>query len=204
MRVIAGIAKGHRLLGPRGRGTRPTSDRLRGAIFDALGERAGQGRVLDLYAGTGALGIEALSRGAEQADFVESDRAMCTIIQANLERTKLAARGRVLCRRVEDVLPELTGPYDLILMDPPYADPHRDEVLAALAASPLVGPDTLVVVEHTARLPPPDRLGRLVLWKRRRHGDGAFSIYTVAGPAAEALADILEAPPADTPPPEDQ
>ncbi|MER3405926.1 MAG: 16S rRNA (guanine(966)-N(2))-methyltransferase RsmD, partial [Chloroflexota bacterium] len=146
MRVIAGVAKGQRLLGPRGRGTRPTSDRLRGAIFDALGERAGYGWVLDLYAGTGALGIEALSRGAEHADFVESDRTMCAIIQANLERTKLAAHGRVLCRRVEDVLPELTGPYDLILMDPPYDDPHRDEVLAKLAASSLVGPETLVVV----------------------------------------------------------
>jgi 16S rRNA (guanine966-N2)-methyltransferase len=202
MRVIAGVAKGHQLLGPRGRGTRPTSDRLRGAIFDALGERAGYGRVLDLYAGTGALGIEALSRGAEQADFVESDRAMCAVIRANLERTRLADRGRVLCRRVEDVLPELTGPYDLILMDPPYDDPRRDEILATLATSSLISPDTLVVVEHAARRPPPDRIGRLVLWKRRRHGDGAFSIYIVAEPLVPETAHSSETAPASEPVPE--
>ena len=180
MRVIAGEARGVPLVAPKGSGTRPTADRLKGAMFAVLGERGGRGRVADLFAGSGALGIEALSRGAEHCDFVESSRAACRTIETNLARTRLAGRARVICRPVARFLaadPAAVGPYDLMLMDPPYALAGFADLLETVASSPLVGTDSALVVEHASRVEPPARLGPLALAKTRRHGDGAFSLY---------------------------
>jgi 16S rRNA (guanine966-N2)-methyltransferase len=188
VRVIAGEARGVPLVAPAGAATRPTSDRVKGAIFSALGERGCAGLVADLFAGSGALGIEALSRGAEHCDFVESAAPACRAIRANLERTKLAGRARVICRPVDRFVlsqPLKAGPaagspgasYDLILLDPPYALPGLDDVLGAVATSPLAGAGTTIVVEHSSRRVLPDDLGPFRRVKMRRHGDGAFSIY---------------------------
>ncbi len=178
MRVIAGRAKGRRLSGPRGRGTRPSSELVRGAIFSALASLgADLSRVLDLYAGTGALGIEALSRGAQWCDFVEKDPRACAAIRDNLSRTGFAERARVHCAPVERALERLEGTYTLVLADPPYAA-EAAGFLDRMGASALVEPaKTVLVLEHSAREEGLERLGALSLLSRRRHGDTAVSIY---------------------------
>src|SRR6266571_286389 len=125
MRVISGSARGRRLKGPRGRGaiTRPSSGLVRGAIFSALASLgADLSRTLDLYAGSGALGIEALSRGAETCDFVDRDPAACAVIRENLRITGFHGRARVHCLSAVTALQRLPGPYTLVLADPPYND----------------------------------------------------------------------------------
>jgi len=178
MRVIAGRAKGHRLAGPPSRATRPTSDLVRGAIFSALESMgADLSRALDLYAGSGALGIEALSRGAQRCDFVERDARACASIRQNLSKTGFEGQGEVLCLPVERALPRLSGPYTLVLADPPYA-------LAATATLELLAERGLVeagrttlVLEHSSREEAPERLAGLSRLKSLRHGDSAVSVY---------------------------
>src|SRR5687768_17392832 len=123
MRVITGSAKGHRLKGPPDLGTRPMLDRVKESLFAILaGYEVIHGRVLDLFAGTGSLGIEFLSRGAEWADFVEQRREVCAIIRDNLRHTKLSERARVHHMPVERFISGAAGEaYDIIMMDPPYA-----------------------------------------------------------------------------------
>jgi 16S rRNA (guanine966-N2)-methyltransferase len=175
MRVVAGTAKGRPLKGPRSGATRPTSDRVREALFDILAPYVGGAKVLDLYAGTGALAIEALSRGASSADLVEADKAAQTVIGDNLEGTGLKAAAHVWRMRVEKALRLLPGHYDLILADPPYADPQILTVLSRLGS--LISAEGLVAIEHASRVPLPDEAPSLSLWKRRRHGDTTLSIY---------------------------
>ena len=179
MRIISGQAKGRRLTGPWGRGTRPTSSRTRAALFSSL-EATGvdMGRVLDLYAGSGALGIEALSRGAAWCDFVERSPAACAAIRENLRRAGLAGRAAVHCSAAERALPRLKGPYTLVLADPPYDDPSAIAVLERLARSTLVEPGrTVLALEHRSRQSPPSLIGPLRLTKTLRHGDSAVSLY---------------------------
>lgn len=193
MRVIAGIAKGHTLKGPKSAAIRPTSDKVRGAIFAMLeAVRSLEGtRVLDLYAGTGALGIEALSRGAAWCDFVEANAHACRLIAQNLEHTRLQGRARVHCRPVAQALahPDSLSPYsnehwgyDIILADPPYGDPDILSLPERLAASPLVHEGTLVVLEHPKRVTLAETYGAMRLLKSRRYGDTCISIYIFAPP----------------------
>ena len=181
MRVIAGEAKGLRLKSPPVRHLRPTSDLVRGAVFDMLASLgADLSRVLDLYAGSGALGVEALSRGASWCDLVDRDRAACATIRENLALAGFQERARVLCQPVERVSESALGreePYSLVLVDPPYEDKSAVAVVERLAASPLVAPDGTLVLEHSWRRPPPDGFGRFKLVVRRRHGDTGVSIY---------------------------
>lgn len=178
MRVIAGEAKGLRLKRPAVRHLRPTSDLVRGAIFDMLASLGADfTRVLDLYAGSGALGIEALSRGAQWCDFVEQDRTASATIRENLALAGFQERGRVHCLPVERVLGRLEGLYDLVLMDPPYEGEGAMQVLAQLSASPLVGPGSTLVLEHPWRRLPADECGHFALVSRKRHGDTGISIY---------------------------
>lgn len=139
-------------------------------------------RVLDLYAGTGALGIEALSRGEGVADFVESDRAAARLIEENLKITRFASRGKVHRMPAEEVARRLAGPYSLVLADPPYYDDAAPATVAGIAASQLVGPETVLVLEHHGRVAPPASLGALPLYRSRRHGDTVVSIYAQEEP----------------------
>ena len=178
MRVIAGRAKGHRLAGPPSRATRPTSDLVRGAIFSALASLgADLSRTLDLYAGSGALGIEALSRGAASCDFVEKDARACASIRQNLSKTGFEGQGEVLCLPVERALPRLSGLYTLVLADPPYAL-EATATLELLAERGLVvAGSTTLVLEHSSREEAPERLAGLAQVKTLRHGDSAVSLY---------------------------
>ena len=182
MRVIAGSARGRRLKGGAERGLRPTSDLVRGAIFDMLQAiPVDLSRVLDLYAGTGALGIEALSRGAGWCDFVERDSRFCRLIRENLTLVGFIEKAAVYCLPAERALTKLSGEYSLILADPPYQDENAGEVLQRLASSSLVTPETVILFEHSKRKPPPPALGGLPLATSRRHGDTTISIYRSGG-----------------------
>jgi 16S rRNA (guanine(966)-N(2))-methyltransferase RsmD len=180
MRVITGTAKGRRLKAPKGLGTRPMIERVKEALFSVLeGYGAIHGRVLDLYAGTGSVGIEALSRGAEWADFVEQKAHVCGIIKENLEHTQLSARAKVFCMPVGRFLstarPE--EKYAIIVMDPPYADPAIEETIRSAAASGLLDDDGVLVVGHSPRVELADAYEGLSRLKFRRLGDSCFSIY---------------------------
>ena len=178
MRVITGRAKGHLLAVPKGVYVRPATDLVRGAIFSMLESTASDwSQVLDLYAGSGALGIEALSRGAGWVDFVDSERRCCGIIKQNLEKTKLGASAHVYCCNVTKALSFLDKEYGIILMDPPYADVSIGKVVGQLANSKLAGPDTVVVVTHSPRLTLDSHYGVLNMLKEHRHGDSCISIY---------------------------
>ena len=190
MRVIAGSAKGRPLVAPRGLAIRPTTDKVKGAIFSMLDaeafRRAENGddddvpfrRVLDLYAGTGALGIEALSRGAEHCDFVESNARARSAIEENLRRTGLAHQASANGLRAEAAVSTFRAPYDLILADPPYADPTLPRLLTTIGASGIIHERTLVVIEHARSVELPADCGRLRLTRSRFHGTTAISIYT--------------------------
>jgi 16S rRNA (guanine966-N2)-methyltransferase len=179
MRVITGSAKGHKLKGPPDSGTRPMLDRVKESLFAILaGYDVIQGRVLDLFAGTGSLGIEFLSRGAEWADFVEQRAVVCKVIRENLAHTKLADRARVHQSSVEAWIAQARGEaYDIIMMDPPYASPTIEATIEAIAASRLVKDGTILVVGHWPRLTLQERYGKLEQLTSRRIGDSSFSIY---------------------------
>jgi 16S rRNA (guanine966-N2)-methyltransferase len=151
MRIIAGSHRGHSIVAPPGVGTRPTSDRVRENVFNILGPLDGA-TVLDLYAGSGAMGLEALSRGAAQAVFVDDDRDAVKAIERNLDKLRL--RATVLCRDAIAVLASEKRKYDLVLVDPPY-DMYSDiEPKLARYLPSVLGEDGVVVLETGARVEP--------------------------------------------------
>ncbi|MBT9163199.1 MAG: Ribosomal RNA small subunit methyltransferase D [Chloroflexi bacterium] len=179
MRVIAGKAKGHPLKRPRDPHIRPTVDLVRGAIFSALESLSVDwSAALDLYAGSGALGIEALSRGAEGVDFVEQSHRCCSIIKENLKQTGLAESSHVYRMEARKALHTLKKRYTLIFLDPPYSG---RPILAEVADSNLVGRQTTIVMEHSQKVSPEETCGRFQMIRRLRHGDTCVSIYQFAG-----------------------
>ena len=183
LRVIAGSARGVPLRLPRGAAVRPTSARLRESLF-ALIEAADAdlGAVLDLYAGSGALGIEALSRGAGRCLFVESSRRVCGVLDDNLRRARVAERGEVVARRVGGWRPPAGSAFTLVLADPPYGDAGAWGAIERTIGGALA-PGALIAVEHPARSRPPRELSGCPVWRERRQGDGAIAAYR-RGPAA--------------------
>jgi 16S rRNA (guanine966-N2)-methyltransferase len=174
MRVIAGTARGRRLKAPPGRGTRPTSDRVREALFSSLRDETPQAVVLDLYAGTGAVGIEALSRGAARAVFVENDPRALAAIRDNLASAGVADRADVVrSDAAAFVARPRGGPFTIVYCDPPYAEP-LDAVLALLGdLEPHLAPDATVVIERERRDPALAELEHSVLAvdRQRSYGD---------------------------------
>ncbi len=182
MRVIAGKAKGHHLKAPKTTLTRPATDLVRGAIFSILENMTDKwSQVLDLYSGSGALGIEALSRGAGWVDFVEHNPQCCIVIKENLEKTKLAPQTHIYCRDVVKTISTLDKKYDIILIDPPYADTSIGDTLTKIANSKLVGDNTVLVVTHSSHLSLSPAYGGLNMVKERRHGDSFIAIYRKEG-----------------------
>ncbi|WP_225973715.1 16S rRNA (guanine(966)-N(2))-methyltransferase RsmD [Dehalogenimonas formicexedens] len=178
LRVIAGECKGRPIKVPDRKATRPATELVRGAIFSILASLTENwDEVLDLFSGSGSLGIEALSRGAGHADFVEQERVCCDIIRDNLEKCGLSGRARVNCLPVERSLSMLDKEYDIILMDPPYRREDIGEFLGKLASTALVGPETWLVITHSPRVPLDESYGQLKMIKERRHGDSIITIY---------------------------
>lgn len=182
MRIISGSLKGRRLETPGWEGLRPTSDRLRETLFNILAPRVAGSRVLDAYAGTGALGLEAHSRGAAEVVFVERDPRAARLIADNLARCGVT-KGCAIIRADIDRLAEPFGArrFDLILLDPPYAEPDLEATVARGAA--WLAASGLLVLEHARRRATPLVAGDLIRTRVVRSGDSALSFYE-RGPAA--------------------
>jgi len=180
MRISAGEHRGRQLRSPRGTKTRPTSDRLRQALFNALGARIQGARVLDLFAGTGAVGLEALSRGASTATFVEVDRRAVASLRTNLTILNLAGRARVVVAEVLPTLARLQAGgevFDCIFLDPPYAGDLPARCMETLAHGGLLSENALLVAQTFHKTALPDRVGNLRQTWRRRHGESNLTFY---------------------------
>ncbi len=177
MRVIAGTLKGRRLDAPTWDGLRPTSDKLRETLFNILAPRIAGARVLDGYAGTGAIGIEALSRGAAHVTFVEQDPRAAALVASNLEKCGIAGGYAIIQASVLSAIDRLRrGPaFDVILLDPPYASDIHD---AVQHVGDLVKPDGIVVLEHARKSEPPLAPGRLRRVRDVKSGDSALTFYS--------------------------
>ena len=182
MRVIAGALKGRRLAPVKGR-IRPTGAKVREAIFDILGNAVVQARVLDLFAGTGALGIEALSRGAQEAVFVEDNPESLKVLRRNLAALDLKDRSKVLPVPVHQALRKLAvqgEDFDLAFLDPPYGGEKAAAALEDLAKAEIMAANTWVVAEHSRRDSLPETAGNLRRRELRRYGDTQVAFYQVA------------------------
>ena len=179
MRVGGGEARGRRLKGAVVPGVRPTTERVRAAIFNILDiDQYRDRRVLDLFAGSGSLGIEALSRGAAWADFVERDRRQCTVVRDNLSSLGFDTVAQVRQADAIRALPVLTGDYSLVLLDPPYRMGAFHGVLEGIAGHPgLLTPDAIVVAGHSRQTELRSAYGILRRTTYRQYGDNAVSIY---------------------------
>jgi 16S rRNA (guanine(966)-N(2))-methyltransferase RsmD len=177
MRIIAGTFKGRRLDAPDWPGLRPTSDRLRETLFNVLAPRIVGARFLDAYAGTGAVGIEALSRGASHVTFVERDPRAARLIEQNLARCGVQDRYAIIRAGFAGAAQRLTDPFQILFLDPPYG---AGELIAALgAAAALVAGDALLIVEHATRDKAPDAVGGLSRRRELVQGDSALAFFTV-------------------------
>ncbi len=176
MRVIAGAAKGRRLVGPEGRGTRPLTDRAREAVFSSLSDKVEGAEVLDLFAGTGSIGIEALSRGAKSAVFVENGRSALIALRRNLATVGFEGQT-VVARPVEEFVAAASGRFDLIFCDPPWAIPTAEVEALMEATVPLAAPSAQFLVHRRHADPEPSGGA---LWRHvttRRYGDGKIYRY---------------------------
>lgn len=187
MRVIAGSHRGRRLSAPQGTSLRPTSDKVREALFSILGPRISGNRFLDLYAGTGAVGIEALSRGAIVATFVESDSDAMRVMQDNLTACGLLEQAELRSEPTETFLRQRQwrhAPYEIVFADPPYADPTAVELVLSSWTIGLLTPDAVMVIEQDARAELPNATDEARCTRRYRYGDTALFLY---GPAPRRL-----------------
>ena len=177
-RITGGEHRGRRIRSTGGADLRPASEKVRLAVFSILGAEAVEGaRVLDLYAGTGSLGLESLSRGASWIDFVETHRGRCREMREFLRELGMESRGRVHCTAVERALRDMAGEYGIIFAAPPYRQDPWDTVMNQLDSGNLVKQGGLVVAEHRHGFHLEDRYGRLGLSTRRRYGGTSISIY---------------------------
>ena len=180
MRVLAGALKGRRLVVPRGTTTRPTADQVRIALLDALTPWLPGARVLDLFAGGGGVGFEALSRGAAHATFVERDPRALAALAANVEALALSESARVIRGDVARILPRLAAAGDrftIVFLDPPYEGDDVTETLARLGEGALTATDAIVVSQHPTKLPPPAHAGCLAAYRARRFGETTLTFY---------------------------
>jgi 16S rRNA (guanine(966)-N(2))-methyltransferase RsmD len=178
-RITGGILRGRVLRSPAVSGLRPTSERVRAALFAIIGSDAVEGcRVADLYAGTGALGLDALSRGAKHVDFVEQNARLCSAIREHLRQWSLTPRARVHRGKVLNRIESLTGEYDLVMADPPYGDSEIESLVARLQSARLVRPGGMVILEHRSNDTQDYAVGRFCLETTRKYGDTAITVLT--------------------------
>jgi len=178
MRITGGIARGQQLKVPKGKLVRPTTDRAREAVFSVLPSVARRWkRGLDLFAGTGALGIEALSRDIEWVDFVDQDHHCCDIIEQNLEKVRFAEKAHVYCCAITKALNFLKVEYDIIFLDPPYAYHGINELMIKLANSNLAGNDSIIIAFHSSHKALQQSYSGFSLIKDKKYGDTTISFY---------------------------
>lgn len=181
MRIVAGAFRGRRLKTPRSDRIRPTTDRTREALFSMIASHVPGARVLDLFAGTGALGLEALSRGASLVVFVDQGEEAVRLLRANIELCRVEDRTRVLAGQVSRVLGQLAVKeevFDLVFMDPPYGAGWIEKTIPLLGA--LTHPDSLIVAEHYRRDRVASEIAEWLKVKERRYGDSVVSFFEKA------------------------
>ena len=184
MRIIAGEFKGRRLVTPRGATTRPTADQVRIALMDTLGPRLPDARVLDLFAGSGSVGLEALSRGALHATFVERDPRAVAALDENIRTLGVEPRAVVARGDVARQLGRLaTGGrrFEIVFLDPPYGLDLGEQALAALAPGELVAPEGVVIAQHFTKRPPAAEYGMLRAFRTRRFGETTLTFFRAGG-----------------------
>lgn len=191
MRVIAGTHRSRQLHAPRGTATRPTSDRLRETLFNILQPRIEGARFVDLYAGTGAVGIEALSRGAAHVWFSENAAPALAALRENLKSLKLTRNHTIEDRGTGAILQQLTKlptPIDIVYIDPPYeAEAEYESTLSFLGSArgrATLAPNAIVIAEHSSKITLPARYGALEHYRLLKQGDAALSFYTIPQPPA--------------------
>jgi 16S rRNA (guanine966-N2)-methyltransferase len=184
MRITAGEHRGRRLRSPTGARTRPTSDLLRQAIFNVVGPRIAGARVLDLFAGTGALGLEALSRGAADATFVERDRPALTSLRGNLAGLGLATRARIVARdalATVEALARAGERFDCVFLDPPYTSDLALQCVETLAPGEILSENAVLLVQTFHKTDLPERAGTLSRAWQRRYGETRLTLYRKEG-----------------------
>jgi len=177
LRIVSGKMKGRKVFAPPGRALRPTPEKVRDALFNILSQELSGALVLDLYAGTGAVGIEALSRGAGHVTFVEKDRRHSKYLRKNLEACQSPEAVSLFEMATGDFLTRHSGLYDLVFLDPPYLGPELALVLPRIMEGAIISPGGWVVVEHSCKKNLSQEMGRLYLSKQRRYGETVLSFY---------------------------
>ncbi len=194
-RIIAGALKGRRLVVPRGATTRPTADQVRIALMDTLAPHLAEARVLDLFAGAGGVGLEALSRGAADATFVERDARAVAALRDNIAALGLGARARVLREDVPRALTRLEREgqrFHVVFLDPPYETGLAADALAMLAGGGLLAAPGIVVAQHLTKLPPADAIGVLAAYRKRRFGETTLTFFRAGAydaPSAKGMSE---------------
>lgn len=177
MRITGGTGRGRRLQVPAGSRVRPTSDKVKQALFNILGERVVDAAFLDLFAGAGGIGVEALSRGAKSVVFVDASRESLDIIKRNIEQAGFGDRAQVVPAKAGTFLKKPSGPYDIVFLDPPYAE-ELQPLLDQIAVAGLLNAGSIVIAEHFKKQPSPERAGALRLSREARYGDTVLAFYT--------------------------
>lgn len=189
MRVVSGSAKGRPLKSVPGSGTRPTTDKVKEALFSMIGPYFEGGAVLDLFAGTGGLGIEALSRGMDSAVFVDMEPQSIDTIRANLKATKLEERSQVYrneAGRALSALEKRGRVFDLVFLDPPYRLKHGDELMLTMVEKGMLQEDAIIVLEHESSYSYPEDIPGFYRLRLAEYGEVAISIYQYeANPSEE-------------------
>ncbi|WP_310550037.1 16S rRNA (guanine(966)-N(2))-methyltransferase RsmD [Paenibacillus glufosinatiresistens] len=188
MRVVSGTAKGRPLKSVPGTGTRPTTDKVKEAVFSMIGPYFEGGAALDLFAGTGGLGIEALSRGMERAVFIDMEPRSIETIRANLKATGMTERAEVYRNdavRALAALEKRGRAFDLVFLDPPYRMKHGHELMASMDAKGLLAADAVIVLEHESDYEYPETLPGFERIRHSKYGETAISLYRYAGEKTE-------------------
>ncbi len=176
MRITGGTSKGRNLKVPAGSKVRPTSDKVKQALFNILGEKVSKSSFLDLFAGAGGIGIEALSRGAERVVFVDDARDSLHVIKKNLELIGFGKRAEIIGAKAEKYLKKASEQFDIVFLDPPYTL-EQEPVLNLIAESGMLRPDSIVIAEHFKKQPSPKQAGVLMLTREAVYGDTVLAFY---------------------------
>jgi 16S rRNA (guanine966-N2)-methyltransferase len=180
MRVVSGSKKGHPLQAVPGKGTRPTVDKVKESVFNMIGPYFNGGSALDLYAGTGGLGIEALSRGMDRCIFVDANRRAVTVVRDNLSSTGLKEQAEVFCNDANRALKALIKrelSFDVVFLDPPYAEQEIESQIAIMDVHSLLHEGSLVVAEHSSADILPENIGSVVKIKETEYGQTTITVF---------------------------
>jgi 16S rRNA (guanine966-N2)-methyltransferase len=178
MRVTGGTGRGRRLKAPAGSRVRPTSDKVKQALFNILGERVVDALFLDLFAGAGSIGIEALSRGAGRVVFVDQSRSSLRVLEENIKQTGFTERSQTVLSKAGSFLKKPSGTYDVVYLDPPYAD-ELQPLLELIAEAKILGPGSVLIAEHFKKQLSPASAGDLMLYREAKYGDTVLAFYSL-------------------------